>query len=68
MKFTTFSKQNEIVKDVALDGHKVNVCVSIHKATRNPEMERKTAKKTVVDTIFPQWNHPGDAIKIPTVD
>ena len=45
MKFTLFSKQIDIAKDVQLDGHKVHVTVSIHKATRNPEIERKTTKK-----------------------
>jgi len=49
MKFTLFSKQSEIVKDIPLDGHKVNLSVTIHKATRNPELIRETTKKMVVD-------------------
>ena len=68
MKFTPFSKTNEIKKDVAINGHKINVSVGIHKATRNPEMERKTTKKTVIDAILPVWHRPGDVIKVPVVD
>jgi hypothetical protein len=64
MKFTLFSKQINIQKDIQLDGNKVNVTVSIHKATRNPEIERKTTKKMVIDQIYAPWEKPGQGIAI----